>query len=94
MEILTKEETLAAIREATKPLQEKIIFLERALKQNGDQISTAEARRISGISDLRTLKKRFTPTQHGENGDHTWSRVEIEEWKARKELTKAKPIAA
>lgn len=94
MEILSKAETLAAIEQATKPLHDEIKFLKSVVAKNGDQIDTKEARRISGISDTRTLLKHFTATKHGENGKYTWSRVEIETWNAKKELPKAKPIAA
>lgn len=77
---------------AIAPLVQKIAILERVLAKNGDRIDTTEAKRISGISDSRTLKKLFTPSQDGENGRLYWSRVEIETWNARKELTKTQPI--
>lgn len=92
MQVLTAEETLAAIEKATAPLVKEIAILKKLAAKNGDKIDTAEAIRISGIKEHRTLKKLFTYMQDGEKGKLFWSRVEIETWIASKELTKYTPL--
>lgn len=96
---MTLEEQIEAIatrkaEEALAPVLKKIAILEKVVAKNGDQISTAKAKELTGISDNRTLRKLFTPTQNGPKGALTWSRVEIETWKAKKQLPKAEPLAA
>lgn len=84
MQVLTAEETTAAIAAAVEPLIKKIAFLESALEQNSDLLTASEASRLSGIKDTRTLKKRFTPYEDG--GKVKFSRVEILKWKDERRI--------
>jgi hypothetical protein len=87
MQVLTAEETLAAIEKATAPLLREITILKRVVKENGDMIDSNEAMRRTGIKSLVTLKKLFTPTPQGRW--YYFSKVEIETYLAELELTKA-----
>lgn len=87
MQVLTAEETLAAIEKATAPLLKRLDIAEAIIRDNGYLVDTAEATRLSGIKDNRTLKKRFTPVI--DNGTLKFSKVEIIEWKMAQSLPKA-----
>lgn len=88
MEVLSKEDTLAAIAEATKPLLKELTILRKLVLENGERISTAEIRKLTGIYDIRTLQKRFTYLQKG-TGKITWSKSEVLQWIAENELKAA-----
>lgn len=89
MQVLTAEETMAAIRKATEPLKKQLEVQERILAKIPFRVSTAEAMALTGIKSDRTLKKLFNPMQDGPKGRITYSLVDIERWVAEKELNKA-----
>lgn len=86
MEVLSKEDTLAAIMEAVTPLKQELAIANRILSKIPLQVSTNEALALTGIKTRHTLEKEFTKHQNGEKGRITYKLVDIERWIAEREL--------
>ena len=76
VEVLTKEETLAAIREATAPLLREIQLLKDAME--GEQVSRKWAEDKTGVT-YRTFEARgVKPHKHGSRV--TYSKLKVLEY--------------
>lgn len=86
MQVLTAEETLAAIQKATAPLVREIAILRRLVTENGDMVSTAEAVRMTGIKDVSTLKKYLKGWMQEGSGPIKWPKAAILEYIEKKAI--------
>ncbi|MBK0403893.1 hypothetical protein I5M27_12935 [Adhaeribacter sp. BT258] len=87
VEVLTKAETLAAIKKATEPLAKELAILREVVEQNAELVDSVEASRLTGFSDNRTLKKHFTEIKVGTS--IRFSKAEIIRWRHEQSLHKA-----
>lgn len=87
MQVLTAEETLAAIEKKFAPLLKRLEIAEAIIEQNAELVDATEARRLTGMKDNRTLKKHFTPVEF--DGSLRFSKSEIIRWKYEQSLHKA-----
>lgn len=90
---MTLEEQIQAIvdkriAEKQEPLARRLEIAEAIIKDNGYLVDSAEASRLSGIKDTRTLKKRFTPVIDTD-GRVKFNKAEIIEWRLAQSLPKA-----
>lgn len=88
MEVLSKEDTLRAITEATAPLVHDLAVANRILAKIPLRVSTLQAVEMTGLSRYN-LEKHFTKLQDGDKGRIYYSLVEIERWIAERELKAA-----
>jgi len=88
MEVLSKEDTLKAIEQATAPLLHKLEVQERILAKIPFQVSTLEASKLTGLS-RHLLLKHFKPVKDGESGNLYFKVVDLERWIAERELKAA-----
>lgn len=85
--LATQEDLVQVLRRLDKQ-EKELTILRRLVIENGERISTQEVQRLTGITDIRTLKKRFTWLQKG-TGPITWSKSEVLQFITENELNAA-----
>jgi hypothetical protein len=89
LETIIRKLVADEVEKVAAPLRQELATTKSILSKISTRVGTKEALALTGIKSEKTLKKTFTPLQHGEKGRLTYSRVELETWIANKELTKA-----